>query len=213
MDLPDDRSWKNRCDDACEYFAQQGITGVERIHCCHGKSWKVSGSPDNIYLLDGKPEEKFCIGQGKIANFISHIIVLNSCLRMSEDYFLLLECDAKFLDDWKYQSDLLLNNLSNHDPDWDLCYLGSCCARDKKPQQIKDRLHFWPYLGDKLWQYGPQCNHAWIVAKKSIPIILETQIDTSNPFDVSMLKYTSMHLKTYGAIPRLVEQFNTYLPE
>ncbi len=210
MDLPDDPWWKNKCDKCIEYCKTQGIYDIERIHCIHGKSWKVGPSEDNIYTVDQKPDEKFCIGQAKVSNFLSHVVILNSCLRMPENHFMLLEEDVQFIDGWKEKLDCVLKDIPK---DFDILYVGSCCARDKNPKNIIGDLYYYPHIEENWRLSMPMCNHCWIVAKKCIKTLLDTNHDASNPWDVSMMLNTAKFLNTYAILPRLAHQSNTFLPE
>ena len=54
--------------------------------------------------------------------------------------------------------------------------------------------------------------NAYIVAKKALPKIIETQRDAYANCDLNLGLHTFMHLKVYIIRPRMCEQFNNKLP-
>ncbi len=199
--LPDEDIWIEEYEQAKKYFPSIGIDDVEWVAGIHAKKFGVQGT--HIYLLDGRPEEQFHIGQAKVGGFLSHYMLYCIMNTMKETHFLVLECDAKFVDGWKGK---LAQALSDVPPDFDMLFVGSCCAADKEPVHIKGDVYHYPYRGEDKWQFYPQCGHAYIVAKKAIPTFIATQRDTASPVDVSLIKYAFPSLNIYAILPRISDQ-------
>lgn len=61
--LPDQHSWIEKWRLAQDHLNQQGFEGVYELAGCHAAAWGIQGN--HIFLLDGRPEEKHYVGDGK----------------------------------------------------------------------------------------------------------------------------------------------------
>lgn len=206
--LPDDALWMEEYSKAKEYFASEGIYPhwVEGIHA---RKWGIQGR--HIYLLDGRPEEQFYIGDNKVGTFLSWYLLYQLMKVMPQSHYLILETDCKFIEGWKEKLEQALKDVPE---DFDFLFVGSCCAKDKEPVHVKGDVYEFPYRGEEKWQFYPQCGHSYIIAKKAAQTLIDTQRDTANPVDVSLIKYAFPKLKVYAILPRLAHQGDkTFLPE
>lgn len=207
LTIPDTKEWVARDEKGLKYFAEQGITDIETIKGIHSHKWGVDGK--HIYLLDGRPEQQFLIGQAKVGCFLS-LYVVYSCMNvMPDSHFLFLETDCQFESGWK---DKLEQALIDVPADFDFLFVGSCCAADKQPAHVKGDVYEFPYRGEAMWDWYPQCGHAMIIAKKVVPKVIERCRDTANPIDVALIRYVFPDSKVYAILPRLAHQGSTELP-
>ena len=152
------------------------------------------------YELDS-PGSGWNIGRKGVGIWLSQYSLLSALLWQPDDYFLILEWDAKFAPDWAGRTDKAIRGTPK---DFDMLYLGSCCAQGPNKKHIS---------GD-VWEVNwPMCNHATIVAKKAIMDILRTQRKVYAPWDISLLLHTfeQTKKKVYCVLPRIVDQFDTVL--
>lgn len=206
--LPDDPEWMKEHEQAKEYFASQGLD-VYWVEGIHAKKWGIQGR--HIYLLDGRPQEQFYIGDGKVGCFLTWYLLYHLMKAMPYSHYRILESDAKFIDAWKEKLEQALRDVPE---DFDFLFVGSCCAMDKEPVHVKGDVYEFTYRGESKWNYYPQCGHDYIISKKCVQTLIDTQRDVANPVDVSLIKYAFPKLKVYAILPRLTDQgTKTTLPE
>ncbi len=206
--IPDDPQWVLRDELGKQYFYEQGIEDIHWVNGIHGQKWGIQGR--HIFLLDNRAEEQFYIGDNKVACFLSMYVAYSVMNALSDSHFLFLETDCIFQDGWKEKLEQEIKNVPS---DFDVLFVGSCCAKDKEPVHVAGDVYHFPYRGKEKWQYYPQCAHAMIIAKKAIPTILNTQRDTATPADISMIRFAFPSLNVYAILPTLATQSKTHLPE
>lgn len=178
-----------------EHFKQVGVEAEE----FNGVSARESGLvTTHTYDLDN-PGTNHRIGAKGTATWMSFYMLWSALNLLPEQYFLTLEWDAKFDIDWLAKAAQALRDVP---ADFDLLYLGSCCCGEKPTRHIK---------GDVYEVQYPMCGHATIVAKKALPIMLETQRKVYAPLDISLALHTLPLLKQYVVLPRIVSQWDTNL--
>lgn len=198
--LPDDPKWMEQYREAKNYFAANGLD-VYWVEGIHAEKWGIQGR--HIYLLDGRPEEQFMIGLKKLGGFLSWYLLYHICKALGNSHFMFLETDCKFKEGWR---DKLQEQLAYVPDDFDFLFVGSCCAADKEPVHVAGDVYEFPYRGAEKWQYYPQCGHCYIIASKCLQLLIDTQRDTANPVDVSLIRYAFPQLKIYAILPRLADQ-------
>lgn len=150
------------------------------------------------YEVDN-PGSKFNIGFKCVGIWLSHYFLWGALNLLWEDSFMVLEDDAKFEPDWHPR---LINALKNTPEDYDMLYIGSCCAHTS-PRRL---------ISAQVWEVKyPLCTHAYIVRKKALPVLLRTQRKVYAPIDISMAFHSMPELKVYTILPRLVDQFDTVI--
>jgi len=204
--LSDEDRWIKQKQAAEIYFKSQGVEDIYWLNGVHARAWGIKGTKP--YLLDGKPEENFYIGDANVGNFISQYIAYTVMDALDYSHYLYLEGDCEFLPDWKTKLEKVLTVISK---DFDMLYVGSCCLQGKlgNPLDAESGLY---EMKPKHWREYPLCTHCYIVAKKAIPHFIATQRDASNPTDISITRFTLDKLKVYAIHPRLAQQFNTSIP-
>lgn len=198
--LPENDYWVKRWKDGMAHFEENGLKNIIQVPGIHGRLWGVS--PSHTYDVDN-PGTNFFIGQGYMAQFLSVYVMYNVAAVLPFDHFLFLECDARLKPDFLHHA---ARELENIPPDFDWCWLGHCCAQGKLQKHVKGNV----YQFDQTTGY-PFAGHCFIVARKALPFIMQTQRDTYASSDLSLCFHTFPHLKTFGIVPRLADQFNTDL--
>lgn len=177
------------------HFLERGLS-VDFIHGIHAQTFGVIGT--HTYELD-HPGSGYVIGYKHTGLCLSHYMVWNACALLPDKYFLILEDDAKFEAGWKDRFDRAMLDV---DPDFDILYVGSCNTVGKPQTKLTGEIHMVEY---------PMATHAYVVAKKAIPTLLETQRDIFAPIDIALILRTLPKLKVYTVLPRIVDQFGITL--
>jgi GR25 family glycosyltransferase involved in LPS biosynthesis len=158
------------------------------------------------YLVDGPTPPgavPFNVGPKVVGCWLSHRALWSALLLLPDEHVLVIEDDAIFQEGWRGRFDRALADVP---PDFDLLYIGSCCALDKPKTQVRG----------EVWDVRyPFCTHGYVVAKKALPVLIETQDAATcyGPIDVSMVLHSFSRLKVYTVLPRLLEQHETGIPE
>lgn len=186
-----------RTDFILKHFRECGLGEVETFE---GLNSTVSGlGTCHTYEVD-RPGSGWNIGPKCVGTWVAFWGLWSALKYMPEDYFLTMEWDAQFREGWREKLERALVSVPK---DFDMLYLGSCCAN------AKPRTH----IAGEVWDvHYPLCGHATIVARKCIPFILRTQRRVWAPLDISLMNSTLPGLKVYTVLPRLVDQFNTFIP-
>jgi hypothetical protein len=165
----------------------------------NGISADVSGLRTLFPYEVDAPGSGWNMGSKPVATWLSFYMLWSAMNLLPESHFWQLEWDCHFPNDWRPRVEKALNDVP---PDFDLLFIGSCCAENKPRTQI---------AGD-VWEVKyPVCGHSTIIAKKALPIMLKTQRKVYAPLDISLAFHTLPLLKTYVVLPRICDQFNTEL--
>lgn len=120
--------------------------------------------------------------------------------RSDWDYVMILEDDILFRSHWKETVDTALKKLPD---DWDILYPGSCCTRNRMGREIDSNL----------FKGMPLCTHCYIVRKKALKTLIETNNEVWAPIDLQMFFKSKHLLKTFTIFPRVADQEGCELPE
>ncbi len=207
LTLPDTDSWVARDEKGLKYFAEQGIEDIEIIKGIHAHEFGITGT--HIYLYDNRPEQQFRIGDAKVGCFLSMYLVYSVMNVMPYSHFAFFETDSRFEEGWKPRFEQAMKDVPE---DFDFLFASSCCAEDKEPIHVKGEIYHFPYRPDKK-NYYPQCGHFLVIAKKCLPLLIDTQRDTASPIDISLIQHAFPRLNIYAVLPRLSDQGTTELPK
>jgi GR25 family glycosyltransferase involved in LPS biosynthesis len=160
-----------------------GITGLTTNH---------------TYEIDN-PGTNYRIGPRTISLYLGHLAMWRMCEFLEGDSFLILEDDVRFNPGWEEHFAFAFPALPI---DWDLLYIGSCCAQGHghHPRQVSGHLH---QVGYAL------CTHAYAVRKKALPVLRQACEKIYAGVDIAMCLHGIPQLKTYAFLPRLADQFET----
>lgn len=148
----------------------------------------------------GKPKFNWFIGTKPTACWVSFWALWSAMNVCPEPYFMQLEYDSHFPTDWRERT---AQALKDTPPDFDMLYIGSCCTKDRPQTHVKGQV--W----EVKW---PQCGHGIIIAKKALPVILETLRRIDAPLDIALMNLVLPKLKCFTVLPRIVGQFKTDIP-
>lgn len=197
LSLPDNEA-PGRTQAALKHFRERGIYDLQFFYGIHAE--KAGLKTVHPYLLD-HPEENFTMGYKPTGIWLSHIMLWSALLLVHEDHFLILEDDAQFPENWHARFVAALNDAPRG---FDMLYVGSCCCKGMPTTHIKGEVFDVRY---------PQCTHAYVVAKKALPVLLSTNRKAYAPVDIALNLHSHPLLKVYTVLPRIVGQFNTDISE
>jgi len=199
--LPDTDKWRQRAIDGEKHFNEQGITDIIKIAGIYGEGFGIVGT--HLYEYDN-PGGGHQIGVANTALCLSMQIVYNVENNLPNSHFLFLEDDSRFKEGWRKMVEEALEDIPD---DFDFLFVGSCCAKGRGGIRVGRNLYHYPTRPQSYAPY-PLCGNAYIVAKKAIPTILETQRSAYVNVDINLAVNTFPKLKVYAILPRPVEQFN-----
>lgn len=183
---------------AKEHFFEKRVYDVEFFWGLHAE--KAGLSTVHTYEVDN-PGTGFRIGFKPTGIWLSHWALWNALNLLWDDHYMIMEIDCKFPDNWHSR---ITQALSDTPKDFDVLYVGSCCTKGRPTTHIKGEVF------EVKW---PLCTHCYIVAKKALPVMLSTQRKVWAPIDIGLTMETYPKLKVYTVLPRIVEQFDTNIPE
>lgn len=206
--LPDTPEWVKRWQEGKRRIEQAGITDIYEVAGVHAVRWGITGR--HIYLRDKRYEEQFYGGDANVGCYISHYILYQVMKALPYKHYMVLEDDVHFSENWKEEVEKALEIIPDN---FDFLFVGSCCARDKEPIHIGGNLYHYPYREDKPSWY-PQAGHCYIISQKCIQHLIDTNRDTADPIDISLIYNSFPKLEVYAILPRVADQgTKTLLPE
>jgi GR25 family glycosyltransferase involved in LPS biosynthesis len=184
---------------ACrKHLGDVGFFGVEFWYGVNAAKWGLITT--HTYEVD-HPGSGFMIPKKHVGLHLSHWILWQKGLESGEDIISIMEDDVSMAGDWQPRLDHILAAAPQ---DWDIIFLGSCNALNKEKTHVSGCV----------WEVKyPQCTHWYLVRRKALPKLIETQEKSWAPIDLALIFSTLPHLKVYTAIPRLASQSTLDLPE
>jgi GR25 family glycosyltransferase involved in LPS biosynthesis len=176
--------------------------GIEKFRIFHGLDGAKSGLAATIKFFEDDPENPKTIGPKSIGCTMSHIM-LWSALEMDEtdaDYWMIFEDDIILRDGWREKVERALREVPS---DWDIIFAGSCCSQGRIEEQV----------GHDLYRCHPLCNHFYIVRRKALKTLLETNTEIYAPIDLQIYFKSRHLLNSYSILPRVADQFETAIPD
>lgn len=186
-----------------QHFAERGVD-VQFFYGINAP--KLGIHTVNPYLVDGPPppgEAPFNVGPKVVGCWLSHRALWSALLLLDDEHVLVIEDDALFQEGWRDRFDRAMSDAPS---DFDLLYIGSCCTADKRKTLVRG----------EVWDVRyPFCTHGYVVSKKALLPLIETQDAATcyGPVDVTMVLHSFPKLKVYTVLPRLLEQHETGIPE
>lgn len=188
---------KERREKASQHFRERGIHAkfFDGVHA------EKMGIKTVLPYERDNPGSGFNMGFRCTGCWLSHFMLWSALNMMYEDAVVICEDDVKWHPDWHERFSKALGDVPQ---DWDMIWVGSCCTADKPKTLIAGDVYDCRY---------PLCTHAYCVAKKALPTILQTQRDARvyAPLDCSLVFHTFPKLKVYTILPRLCDQWDTVI--
>lgn len=207
--IPDTEKWMDRYERGRKHFELVGIRDIIKVPAIYGEGFGIQGTHE--YNLDN-PNGHHNIGVANTSLFLTMYMVYNIENNLPNSHFMFLEDDSRFGYDFMQK---LEEQMQYVPKDFDWLFIGHCCAKGRKYKHIGGNVYECLYdktKGAFPSQY-PMGGNCYIVAKKALPKIIETQRDAYANVDISLALHTFMHLKVYIIKPRLAEQENNNLPQ
>ena len=185
---------QEKCNETMAHLQRRGIP-AELFFAFDKFTWACI--PDYTFDINKRGER---IGWWQTVVCLSHYMLWKVMLHLPDDSFWALEDDVEFIDDWRQQYTIAMKHLPE---DWDVVFLGSCCAQSQRK---------WCKGGNLYEIHYPMCNHAMMYRKKALPVLLDIHQKIWAPLDISM-KYNSLpKLRAYTILPRLANQRGSFKP-
>lgn len=199
--LPDTEQWRTRYAEGKKHFEEQGIDNIITVNGIYGHGFGIMGT--HLYEHDN-PGGKHNIGVGRTAGFLSMYIVYNVENILPNSHFMYLEDDNRFNAGWRA---IVAEALTEIPADFDFLFIGSCCASNLSKEKVGTNIYKFNFRQGTYMNY-PLCGNCYIVAKKAIPKILDTQRDSYVNADINLAVNTFQYLNVYAILPRVCEQLN-----
>lgn len=201
--LPDTPEWMARWENAKVKFEKAGLYGIIHVPGIYGEGFGIEGT--HLYEHDN-PGGGHKIGTGNTAGFLSMYMIYNIMNNLPNKYFLFLEDDTVFNEDWIAKVERATQQIPES---FDFLFLGSCCTEGKGAQRVGDNLYHFPHREGSYANY-PLCGNAYIVAKKALNHIIATQRDAYANADINLAVNSFPKLNVYAILPRIAEQFHLH---
>lgn len=184
------------------HFKEVGFPIPRYFNGIYGSESGLSTS--HKYEID-HPNSNYHIGPVTIGLTLSHLMAwrLMQFQPPEQDYWLLLEDDARFSWEGKKRLDKAMENVPD---DWDMLYVGSCNARGKAGKEVV------PNSGLRVCKYA-HCTHAIAYRRKVLDDLIREHAKVWAPIDLALCLYSVPQHKTYGVFPRVFEQHATSITE
>lgn len=182
---------------AKKHFAEMEVGPVEFFWGFNAVAAGVATT--HTYEVD-HPGSGYKMGPKPTGIWLSHWMLWNHLMRLQDEYFLVLETDAKFSIGWKEKLERALKVVPSN---FDFLHIGSCCMEG----------HPKTHLGEDVYETKhAQCTHAFIVRRGCLPFVLGTLRKVWAPIDIQLVFEVFPSLNTYAIHPMLATQFNTIIP-
>ena len=188
------RETPKRKEEAQKYFDEVGLK-VEMFSGIHGQTFGLKTTIPNYSTVPGR---EYFITQGAVGCILSHLTLWNVLQHQPEDEFLILEDDVVLVDDFKEKFRKFTSELP---PDWDICYVGWIHAGCPEYAKISPT-----HITENIVVGAPVLTHAYMVKKKALSTLIETNQLAWDALDYQMLKRSLPKLKHYALLPTLINQ-------
>lgn len=192
---------------AKQHLIDSGISDTIFVSGINAKEQGIVGTLP--YELDN-PNGGHMIGQKYVGSFLSQYMVYNVINALPNEYCLFMESDVNLPPNFLKLLELQLFYLPNG---FDFLFIESCCGMDKPKEYIGGLVYKFPRNQGYPCMY-PLGGACYIVSKKSIPHIINTQRVAYAPADLSLGMHSFYAMDVYAILPRLVNQLgNEKLPQ
>jgi GR25 family glycosyltransferase involved in LPS biosynthesis len=173
--------------------------GIEDYRLFHGLNGAKSGLKASIPYQVDHPGTDYTICSKHVGCSLSHWMLWTALdFDPATGTTMILEDDVIFRPGWRQTVDAALDKLPN---DWDILYPGSCCTDNRMGRHV----------GANVFEGMPLCTHCYIVRRKALKTLIETNEEVYAPIDLQMYFKSRQHLKCFTIHPRVADQENTVL--
>jgi GR25 family glycosyltransferase involved in LPS biosynthesis len=183
-----------------QHFAERGVD-AQFFYGIHAP--KIGVTTTLPYEVDGGPGCGYLMGPKPTGCWLSHRALWAALLLLPDQLFFVVEDDAKFPENWQERVDQSVKDAGQ----FDMLFVGSCCTQGKSKTHINGEVY------EVKW---PSCTHGYIVRRTALETLIATQDEARcyAPIDIA-LGFHSFHRmsRVYTVLPRVLEQFDTYIME
>jgi GR25 family glycosyltransferase involved in LPS biosynthesis len=178
-------------------------SGISEYQIFYGINGPKSGLATTIPFDIDSPGSGYKIGPTTLGCTLSHWNLWNTLDFQSRngdttEFWMVVEDDVLFKDGWKNEVESAIKDAP---PDWDMIFPGSCCLGGRIKSTIRAGLV-------EAW---PLCTHCYIVRKKALKTLIETNEEQYGPIDVQLYFKSFPNMKIYAIDPRVADQFETFI--
>ena len=179
-----------------EEFRQCGVTPA-MVRGINAAKWGLKTSIE-LHHNEGKP---YFIDPGGVGCTLSHWSLWNHLFLSKVHEAMIVEDDVKLCYGFQQEFDKSYAELPG---DWQLAFVGHCCAGDKPSTQVTPRI--W----DVRW---PMCTHCYLVKHSALEVLLDHAAQVRTKLDAMLVEdvFEKSLLKAYTFQPRQAEQYGTFL--
>lgn len=176
--------------------------GITDYRIFYGLNGQRSGLKASIPYEVDSPGSGYLIGAKHVGCTMSHWILWSALdfEPSTPDMVMILEDDVMFRPHWRETVERALTKLPE---DWDILYPGSCCTRNRMGRE----------LDSNLFEGMPLCTHCYIVRKKALKTLIETNEEIYAPIDLQMYFKSRERLKCFTIFPRVADQEDNQLAD
>lgn len=145
------------------------------------------------------PGSNYFIDPKHVGMVLSHLMLWRALTLQPQDEFLILEDDAQFENGWQSGYDSARKDLPDN---WDMLFIGSANCADKDKETVGRNLFLVKY---------PFATHSYIVRKKSLITLIDTQRKVYAPIDLALGFHSFPKLVVLTVLPPLTSQVGTFL--
>lgn len=177
-------------------------SGVDNYRFFYGIDGPKSGLVASVSYEVDKPESKLVMHPKQLGCFLSHWMLWKSLDfdPNTPDAVQIFEDDVLLRPHWKETVERALTKLPE---DWDILFPGSCCAGDKRKKEYDSNL----------FEGFPLCNHHYIVRKKALKTLIESNEEVCQPIDIQAYFRSGPLLQSFIIFPRVADQVDTVFPD
>jgi GR25 family glycosyltransferase involved in LPS biosynthesis len=177
-------------------------SGVDNYRFFYGFDGPKSGLIATVSYEIHNPESKLVIHSKQLGCFMSHLMLWKALDfdPNTPDAVQVFEDDVILRPHWKETVERALTKLPE---DWDILFPGSCCAGDKRKKEYDSNL----------FEGFPLCTHFYIVRKKALKILIESNEEVCQPIDIQAYFRSAPLLQSFIIFPRVADQVDTVFPD
>lgn len=180
-----------------DHLKDQG-EGWTRVRGFNAAKWGVVTT--NEYLMNGPDVPPRIVEQKHVGLHISHWFCWNLLRHQGQHEMTIMEDDCRLQTGWR---DLYESGRRHLPGDWDILLLGGAHATHRNRERISG----------PIWRvYYPLTTHCYIVHRRALPILIETQEMAFAPVDIALALRTYPKLNVYTLLPRIADQDGMPLP-
>lgn len=181
-----------------KHLSENGIKQWSYYFGFPGQGLKLRISEKEIYYADPNVLRNKYVGQNLTHYGLWAALKMMAERDPKETQWTVMEDDCELVENWSEPFGEAIDDLPS---DWDMVFFGSCCTEIATLTRVSENL----YKGAGL------CLHWYMLRRRALDILLETNKFIRARMDVQMLKDSYPHLNTYTVLPSLAGQRDTVL--